>query len=193
MAAGFVCLPETAPESMNEHDQRLPEPSPPPRVKHRSRRRPQPPPDRQPPRHRQRAPPPATYLSRPVPSKEETTRRRHKAPRTDSQTTPTPPSPQHPRRGTPTSPPPLHRTLARGSKDGRDQKRRPRSLAGIATSGSTPHPIYRPDDQIRGSPSLPPPQRTEKGGGTHGGAGETGEDRNPRSRSPLSTVARGRG
>jgi hypothetical protein len=44
-------------------------------------------------------------------------------------------------------------------------------------AGTKPNPtptLYTHRTQIRGSPTLPPPKRTEKGRGTHGGAGETG-------------------
>jgi hypothetical protein len=64
------------------------------------------------------------------------------------------------------------RGLRPGRPKGRKQQRRPH---GSTAAGHThPRPIYSPNAQIRGSPTLPPPERTEKGRGTHGGAGETG-------------------
>lgn len=52
-------------------------------------------------------------------------------------------------------------------------RRHPHENAG--TGHPNPTPIYTPDARIRGSPTFPPPERTEEGRGTHGGAGKKRE------------------
>jgi hypothetical protein len=73
------------------------------------------------------------------------------------------------------------------------RKHRRRSLASDNTGDTLPNPIYTPHAQIRGSPTPPPPERAERGRGTHGGAGETGGRPRPPSQASRSTVAEGRG
>ena len=123
---------------------------------------------------------PPAYLTSPTPPMEETAKRRRPGRRTES---------------------PLHaaaavaKTTTRGNSrrsvtaaESHDEKehgsgrpkrrtRRRRSHTSAATGHTHPHPIYTRNAQIRGSPTLPPPERTEKGEGTHGGAGEPGERR----------------
>jgi hypothetical protein len=104
------------------------------------------------------------------------------------------PSPRRPRRGISTDPSPLRHSDEKEPDLGKPQgqKRRRRSHEDDGAGHARPHPIYTPDAQIRGSPALPPPERTEKGRGTRGGAGETGEKTESPFQSPLSTVAEGR-
>jgi hypothetical protein len=137
---------------------------------------------------------PPTYLSSPTPSLEETTMRRQQAQGRRPHTARPAPSPRRPRRGISTDPSPLRHSDEKEPDLGKpkSQARRHRSHEDDGAGHARPHPIYTPDAQIRGSPTLPPPERTEKGRGTRGGAGENGRKTKSLSQSPLSTVAEGR-
>jgi hypothetical protein len=63
-----------------------------------------------------------------------------------------------------------------GSRRPEGRIRRRHSHTHATVDHTHPHPIYSPYAQIQDSPTLPPPERTEKGGGIRGGAGETGGD-----------------
>ena len=118
-----------------------------------------------------------TYLRKPAPALEKTTARRRQAPRTQS--------PQNAiicvamttARGN------FYRSVAaahnsgereRGSRRTEGRTRRRHSHHHAAVDHTYPTPIYNPHARIRDSPTLPPPERTEKGEGIRGGAGETG-------------------
>jgi hypothetical protein len=131
---------------------------------------------------------PPTYLSRPTTPKEESARRRQATPRTGT------PQDATATAAMATTPGNSHKSVvsAQNSDErehgpGRPKRRklRRRSPASSAAGDTRPHPIYTPDAQIRGSPTLPPPERTEKGRGTRGGAGGNGRKTKTPSQSPL--------
>jgi hypothetical protein len=121
--------------------------------------------------------PPTHYLTHPTPPLEETTMRRAPGRRTGS--------PPHAairvartttRGNSPKSVAAAKSTSERELESGRRKLQgcRRRSPTSAAVGDTHAHPIYTARKQIRGSPTLSPPERTQKGRGTHGGAGENG-------------------